>query len=71
MTAYLEALVNANNNSLASPILILSVTLNFMLQILEMFRLNHNHKYNSFKITDFRLHFNILLLPKRSTPHSI
>ena len=71
MTAYPELLVNASNNSLTSPILIFSVTLNFISQILGMFRLNHNHKHNSFKTTDFRLHFSILLLPKHCTPHSI
>ena len=63
MIAYPKPLVNTSNNSLTSPILILSVTLNFISQILEMFRLNHNHKHNSFKTTDFRLYFSILLLP--------
>ena len=42
-----------------------------MQQILEIFWLNYNHKHNSFKTTDFRLYFNILLLPNHWTPHSI
>ena len=71
MTAYPELLVNASNNSKVSPILIFSVTLNFMSQILEIFWFNYNHKYNSFKTTDFKFYFSILLLPNHSTPHSI
>lgn len=70
---FLQSLVNVDNNLLASSILILSVTLNCMSQILEMFWLNHKH--NSFKITDFTLYFNNLPIYncytqlRQSNPH--
>ena len=51
---YLVPLVNASNNLLVSQTSTLPVILNLIQQVREGSRLNHRH--NSFKTSDFRLH---------------